>query len=334
MAVLAFPRLDPVIVSIGDFSLRWYGLLWVLPFLGAYYIIKHLASVGFLRADPSTVDKLIYFALVGGFVGGHLGYLVFYQPSLMLEDPLVILKPWEGGMASHGGLIGAFLGCGVYAWRYDVNFYRIADAMALASFTSVVGVRLGNFINGELYGRVTDDTVPWAMRFPTDPKVAELLGAPESLSVAGREQLVRMAYETGAWNEVMAYVPLRHPSQLYELVAEGLLLSAALWAVWYATRERRLGIGVYCGLNLIGYWLARTVCELYRQPDQQFASSKEQLGTVWAGLSMGQLLSVFMLVGGVALVVTRWKHRVADEAVAAAGRGRGRAKWRVQASGR
>jgi phosphatidylglycerol:prolipoprotein diacylglycerol transferase len=313
MAAIAFPRIDPVIFSIGDFSLRWYGVLWVLPFLGAYFIVKYLANVGFLRADPDSVDRLIYFALFGGFIGGHLGYLVFYQPSLLLEDPLAIFKPWQGGMASHGGLIGVFLGCGLYAWKYDVNYYRIGDAIAQTTFTSVIGVRLGNFINGELYGRVTDASVPWAMRFPTDPKVAELLGAPEDLSVAAREQLVRMAYETGAWNEIVAYVPLRHPSQIYELVAEGILLSASLWAVWLATRERRLGTGVYFGFNLIGYWVARTVCEFFRQPDPQFASNPNELGTVWAGLSMGQLLSIFMLVGGVALVVTRWKHRVPDE---------------------
>lgn len=312
MGVLAFPGWDPILFSIGAIDIRWYGLLYVASYFAAYLLIVHLARRGFVRANPDSIDSFIYWIAGCGVLGARLVYVVFYNPT-MLADPLSVFKIWEGGLASHGGLLGSFVGLTIYSRLHRVSWWRLTDCVALATFPNVLGVRLANFINGELYGRITDASVPWAMRFPTDPVAAHMLGMPDGLTSGQKERLIQTAYDTGVWQQIVEHVPLRHPSQLYEALGEGVILGLAIWILYWKTRHRRLGTGVYAGLLMLSYGIVRFFLEFFRQPDAQFATDGQAVGSALLGLSMGQLLCLVMLVIGTTFVVTRWKQRVPDQ---------------------
>ncbi len=238
MLVLAipYPKIDPVALPLGPFSIKWYGLAYIAGLLLGWLYIKRLLGQNSLwpQAKPpfaqrDTDDLLIYVA-AGVLLGGRLGHVLFYDPLHYLSHPLDIPAVWRGGMSFHGGLIGSILGIVLFARRVGANPWSVLDSCAAAVPIGLFFGRLANFINGELWGRPA--TVPWAMVFP-------------SKEAGGIE---------------------RHPSQLYEAFFEGLVLFALLW--WLTHRMGALRRpGVVGGTFLIGYGVARSFCEFFREPD-------------------------------------------------------------------
>jgi phosphatidylglycerol:prolipoprotein diacylglycerol transferase len=302
MAEILFPGWDPVLLDLGFLQLRWYGLMYVAGFLIGQRILLRLARARFLPLTERQVDSLIVWLVLGVILGGRLGFATFYSPELW-ADPLKLIRIWEGGLAFHGGLLGVCVAFVLFARKHGVAPLRLGDGLALAVTPGIFAVRLANFLNGELYGRVATGALPWGIRFPTDPAALEMLAVPKDATMRERELLVLRAYEDGTWSRIRDAVPLRHPSQLYEALAEGLLLGLALLLVYRATRRRPFGPGAYGGLFLIGYGLARFVVEWFRQPDAQFRAPGNELGTVWLGLSMGQLLCLGMSAIGAAVLL-------------------------------
>lgn len=265
--VLHWPDIDPVAFRIGPLTVHWYALMYLLAFALGYVLLRRrLHHQPFARiVDPKpwsreTVEDLLFVAIAGVIVGGRLGYCLFYRPGYYLANPLEILFLWQGGMSFHGGAIGVALGLLIYAWRTRRPFLEVTDFLVPAAPVGLAAGRLGNFINGELWGREADPQLPWAMVFPA----------------AGPDA--------------------RHPSQLYQLAGEGLLLAAILWL--YARSERPRG--QISAVFLLGYGLLRFAAEYFREPD-------DFLGALGLGLSLGQWLSLPMIIGGVALWI--WSGR-------------------------
>ena len=285
---IAFPDwLGPDVFSISaygfEFALRWYALAYIVGILVGWRIV--IAAVSRDRLWPGghaplireQVEDLVTWIIIGVIVGGRLGFVLFYQPAYYLENPIEIPMVWQGGMSFHGGLLGVILAVLFIARKYRAPLGSVADALALATPPALLLGRLANFVNAELWGRPTDK--PWGVIFP----------GPMAQDCPGIE---------GAC--------ARHPSQLYEAGLEGLLLGlilfvGAFWLNWLRTRW--LTTGVF----FLGYGLARMFVELYRQADAQFITEANPFGYVIligpAGLSMGQLLSLPMvLVGLLALL--------------------------------
>lgn len=242
------PGFDPVLIHLwGPLQIRWYSLLYVGAFLVARWILRRLAREERFLFTPDDMEQFIVWALIGAVIGARILYCFVYDPAGMLADPFYLFKVYQGGLSFHGGLIGVIVAGVLFARSRKIPFWNLADAMALCCPPGLAMGRMGNFINAELYGRVTD--VPWAMVFPN----------------AGPEP--------------------RHPSQLYELFLEGIVLTVVLWTLKrYVKRD-----GVLAMVFLFGYTLARFIVEFFRQPDAH-------IGFLLLGLSMGQWLSVVMLV--------------------------------------
>lgn len=229
---LPFPLIDPVLVRLGPLQVHWYGIAYIAGLVAGWALMRRVLARaawwgGRPRPDPAIVDDLLVYCAIGVIVGGRLGNALFYDPAPYLADPLKIFRTWEGGMAFHGGLIGAILAIALFAWRRRVPTLVLLDLAALVAPIGLGLGRLANFVNGELWGRPTD--VPWAVVFP---------GA-------------------GA-------LP-RHPSQLYEAGLEGLALFAILWMA--ARLGGLARPGRLAGLFGVGYGLTRIFAELYRDPD-------------------------------------------------------------------
>lgn len=256
LAALPFPVIDPVALEIGPLAIRWYALAYIAGILLGWWYIHRLNRQHAVTAG-ADVDDFVTWAIFGIILGGRLGYVLFYQPGYFLANPAEILFVWQGGMSFHGGLLGIGAAVVVFARRRRIKPLSLADLVACAAPIGLFFGRLANFINAELYGRVSD--VPWAMVFPG----------------AGPEP--------------------RHPSQLYEAALEGLLLFVLLLflARLPAVRARP---GLLTGVFLLGYGAARSFVELYREPDAF-------LGYLPGGVTMGQVLSIPMILVGVALLV-------------------------------
>lgn len=260
--MISYPNIDPVLLSLGPLDIRWYSLAYVLGIiLGAWYILN--LNKRFTKLDQlKPFDDMLLWAILGIILGGRIGYILFYQFGYYMHYPTQIFKIWEGGMSFHGGLVGFTLAMFWYAKRQHYPFLSIMDLCAGAAPIGLFLGRIANFINGELFGRVTDASI--GMVFPN--------GGPYP----------------------------RHPSQLYEAILEGIVLFIVLFAASYSHffKTRR---GALAGLFLCGYSLARIVVEHFREPDPQ-------LGFIVAGITMGQLLSVPMILLGVALIFRSKKY--------------------------
>ncbi|HEY7551602.1 MAG TPA: prolipoprotein diacylglyceryl transferase [Hyphomicrobiaceae bacterium] len=258
---IPYPNINPVALDLGLFSVKWYGLAYIAGLLLGWAYIRRLLGQKELWprslppfAQRDTDDLLIYVA-AGVLLGGRLGHVIFYDPLHYLAAPLDIIAVWKGGMSFHGGLIGSIVGIVLFARRVGANTWSVLDACAAAVPIGLFFGRLANFVNGELWGRPT--TVPWAMVFP--------------------------AREAGGLE--------RHPSQLYEAFFEGLVLFALLW--WLSHRMQALRRpGMAAGTFLIGYGLARSFCEFFREPDPGHILT---LGPFTAGI----LYSIPMIVAGI-----------------------------------
>ncbi len=247
--MLNAPQIDPVIFEIGPFAVRWYGMMYLLGFVGGYFLCRRLLPKRGLEMDSDRLADLILYALGGVILGGRLGYCLFYNAGYFLENPLKVFAVWEGGMSFHGGLLGVIVAATLFCRRFSYSPLAVGDVMVTATTLGLGLGRIGNFINGELWGRVT--SVPWGMVFPNAGDLP------------------------------------RHPSQLYEAVLEGPVLMIILWMLC------RPGIpkGVPFFSFFIGYGAFRFLVEFVREPDAH-------LGLLWAGATMGQLLSAPMILGG------------------------------------
>ncbi len=258
LPVLAFPMIDPVLISIGPFPIRWYALGYiaglVLGWLYARWIVDQDQLWGAIpRPHRDSLEDLLVYVAIGVVFGGRLGYVLFYNPAFYVEHLEEVVAVWKGGMAFHGGLVGAAIGIWVFAYRHQLNALSLADICATVVPIGLLLVRIANFIKPELWGRISD--VPWAMVFPVE--------------------------EAG---------PLpRHPSQLYEAGLEGFVLLILLHLVLRQGALKRPGL--LTGLFGIGYGVARIICEFFREPDPQ-------LGFLFGGATMGMLLSLPLILAG------------------------------------
>lgn len=262
--MLNYPDINPIIISFGRLKVRWYGLMYVLGFLATYLLVFYQLKKFRWQELTEKFDNLNLFLILGVIIGGRLGYVLFYQPAYYLSRPMEIFATWQGGMSFHGGCIGVILAGFLTCRYYKLDFWKAADLYVVTVPIGLGFGRLGNFINGELFGKVAE--VPWAMVFPN--------GGP---------------------------MP-RHPSQIYEALLEGVLLFCILWSVknkpWQENKSRLWPHGSMLALFLILYGIVRIFVELFREPDPF-------LGELLFGLSMGQLLSIAMLVLGSLLWIVR-----------------------------
>ena len=227
---IPFPVIDPVLIEIGPFAIRWYALAYVFSILLGWRYTRVLAAQKLSPLTPAMLDDFVSWAVLGIVLGGRIGYVVFYNAAFYAEHPAQALALWRGGMSFHGGLIGVIIAMAFFARARGLRFFHLADAIAAATPIGLFFGRLANFINGELFGRETE--VPWGMVFPGS--------GPNP----------------------------RHPSQLYEAALEGLLLFAILAVVAGRFQGLRRP-GLISGLFLTGYALCRLTVEFVRQPDQQ-----------------------------------------------------------------
>ncbi len=264
--------LHSVALDLGFFQLKWYSLAYIAGILvGWWYLLKLLAQPGAPMARRHA-DDMVFYATIGIIVGGRLGYVIFYQPTLFLE-PLKLLQLWEGGMSFHGGVLGVMLAILWLCRKEKLNWLRVHDYVACAVPFGLFFGRIANFVNGELWGHPTN--VPWGIVYDMND----------------RQQL------TG---ETFA----RHPSQLYEAGLEGLLVGLVLWFLFWKT-DARYQPGKLVGTFILGYGLSRWFVEFFREHDAQFND------TIFAtpGLHMGQLLTLPMIFGGLYLIATAKKRR-------------------------
>jgi phosphatidylglycerol:prolipoprotein diacylglycerol transferase len=266
--MLVHPQFDPVAVSLGPVQIHWYGLMYLVAFglflwLGSRRVrYPWLAQAGWTRRD---IEDLLFYGVVGVVAGGRIGYVLFYKPGYYASHPLEVFAVWQGGMSFHGGLLGVLLAMALFARRRGRGFLQVTDVIAPCVPAGLAVGRIGNFINGELWGRAADPSLPWAMVFPQSGSA----------------------------------VP-RHPSQIYQFGLEGLLLFVLLW--WYARRSRPTG--QVSAAFLVGYGVFRFIAEFFREPDSflglrafdlsqgQWLSLPMILAGVWMWLWAGRAQSV------------------------------------------
>ncbi|NHZ78911.1 prolipoprotein diacylglyceryl transferase [Massilia sp. CCM 8695] len=265
--MLTHPMPDPVAFSLGPLHVHWYGLMYVLAFamflaLGRVRIKQpHIAARGWKKED---LDDMLFYGMLGVIIGGRLGEVLFYQPARFMADPAAIFKIWQGGMSFHGGFIGVLVAMALWARKAKRNLLDAYDFIAPLVPLGYAAGRMGNFINAELPGRVADASLPWAMLWP---------------GVQGP----------------------RHPSPLYQMIVDGLVVFVLLWI--YARKDRpRLAVGAMFTLL---YGCARFFTEYFRVPDWQISV---------AGLPVtsGQMLSLPMIIGGAAILAWAYRQRVSE----------------------
>jgi len=255
---ILYPQIDPVAIAIGPFGIRWYAIAYIVGLMLGWHYVKWLVRRPPHAMSELDVDDFLVWATLGVVLGGRLGYVLFYKPMFYLHNPLEAVQLWHGGMSFHGGLLGVLTAIILFARRRRRSLLAVGDVICCAAPLGLFFGRIANFINGELFGRIADDDVPWAMVFPN--------GGPEP----------------------------RHPSQLYEAGMEGIILFLVMFLLWKipAVRSRQ---GTIAGAFLIGYGMARIIGEFFRQPDAH-------LGFLWGGATMGQLLSLPLVLAGSFLV--------------------------------
>ena len=252
-------NIDPVIFDLGPIRVGWYGLMYVLGFLASYLLVRYQMKKKDFGLSRPEVENLYFYLILGLMIGARLGYVLFYDLKTYLASPFEILAIWHGGMSFHGGLIGVLVVGILFSWKNKKSFWKIADLIIVTAPIGLGLGRIGNFINGELYGRVTQ--VPWGMIFPT--------GGP---------------------------LP-RHPSQLYESALEGGALFLILWFI----KDKRLPTGGLLAIFLFLYGLFRFFVEFFREPDAH-------LGFILGPFTTGQILTFFMIIGGIILFAYRWNR--------------------------
>lgn len=288
--MLIHPQFDAVAVHLGPLAVRWYGLMYLIAFalflLLGRYRAKTRPDLGWSYKD---LDDLLFWGVLGVVLGGRLGYVIFYKPMYYLQHPLEILQVWQGGMSFHGGFLGVLFALWLFGRKTGRSFLQVGDFVGPLVPTGLAAGRIGNFINGELWGRVTAPDAWWAMIFP-QAREADIAQA------AGNPELMQMIAQYGG-------LP-RHASQLYQFALEGLSLFLILWL--FSRKPRP--VGAVSALFLIGYGSFRFIAEFGREPDSF-------LGLLAFNFSMGQWLSLPMVLAGVAMMI--WAHRAPGRKTAA-----------------
>ena len=270
--MMIHPQFDPVLISIGPLAIRWYALSYIVGFMLFLWLGRRGIAQGNTLFTREMLDDFLTWGILGVIIGGRLGYVLFYKFSTYIDHPLDIFKVWEGGMSFHGGFLGVLAAMWLFSRKYKISFLKTMDFVAPLVPLGLASGRIGNFINGELWGRVTDINAFWAMGFPQAHY--------EDVEAAAHNPL------WAEWLQQYAMLP-RHPSQLYQFALEGICLFIVLWIFSKKTRPD----GQIASLFLAGYGFFRFLAEFARQPD-------DYLGLLTLGLSMGQWLSVPMIVLG------------------------------------
>ncbi|NNJ92990.1 MAG: prolipoprotein diacylglyceryl transferase [Gammaproteobacteria bacterium] len=272
-----YPDIDPVALSLGSVDIHWYGISYMVAFLVGWWLAKHRARQ-LHNWGMQAIDDLVFYVVLGVVLGGRLGYILFYGFDDWLDDPLRLIRVWEGGMSFHGGLVGVLIAMGLFARKHHKHFFEVTDFIAPIVPVGLFSGRIGNFINGELWGGPTD--LPWGMSLSCDRffyVCTNKLDLPAGI----------------------AMTPPLHPSQLYEAFLEGIIMFIVLWLV----ASKRPPMMTISGLFLIMYGLFRFSVELVRMPDAH-------IGYLWGDwLTMGQLLSLPMLIAGIIIYVLAFKMR-------------------------
>ena len=261
--MLTHPQFDPVALAIGPVAIHWYGLMYLLAFFQFIALGRLRIRQGLAPMNAEQLDDLLFYGVLGVIVGGRLGQVLFYEPAHYLANPLEILAVWKGGMSFHGGFLGVLVAMSLWARKARLSWLTVTDFIAPLVPLGLAAGRVGNFINGELWGRITDASLPWAMVFP----------------------------QSGSFEP-------RHPSQLYHVALEGLALFALLWLL--TTKPRPTGFA--SGVFLIGYGAFRFITEFFREPDHGIFGQSYLV-------SMGQWLSLPMIVAGIALIVFAYRKK-------------------------
>lgn len=259
--MLTYPQIDPVALSIGPLAIHWYGVLYLVAFASAWWLGRYRARQPNSGWKPEQIEDLIFYGALGVVLGGRVGYVLFYNFDTFLANPLMLFTVWEGGMSFHGGMLGVLFALWLYARKQQRGYFEVVDFVVPLIPLGLGAGRIGNFINGELWGKVSD--LPWAMVFPG----------------AGPQP--------------------RHPSMLYEFFLEGILLFII---VWLYSAKPRPAMAV-TGLFGAGYGLFRFLVEFVRMPDAHIG----YLAGGW--LTMGMVLSLPMVVVGMALMLYAYKKR-------------------------
>lgn len=256
-----YPQISPIIFSIGPLAIRWYSMAYLFGIVAAWFLVLRNIRKYDLGLNKENIEDLVFYVTLGIILGGRLGYALFYGGKAMWENPLSIFEIWKGGMSFHGGILGVIIAVLFYAKKISYPFLKLTDLVVLYTPIGIFCGRLANFINDELWGRVTN--VPWAVRFPNG-----------------------------------GFLP-RHPSQIYEAMLEGLLMLFILNFAWRykAIRERS---GAVSALFVLLYGIFRLSLEQFRQPDAH-------LGFLIAGITMGQILSLPLIVLGLVVLFLRFK---------------------------
>jgi len=268
--MIAYPEIDPVVVALGPVKIHWYGLMYLLAFASVWWLGKRRAGLPQSIIRPDQIDDLVFYGALGVVLGGRIGSVFFYNLDSFINDPLYLFKIWQGGMSFHGGFLGVLVAMEWYRRRIGCSFFQLTDFIAPLVPLGLAAGRFGNFINAELWG--APSTVPWAMKlsceqFPPDRYV----------DFAGP----------------LCFSP-RHPSQLYEMLFEGLILFVVLWLISAKPRP----VMTVSGYFLLIYGVARTGVEFIRLPDAHIGYL---LNTDW--LTRGIVLSVPMIIFGVVFII-------------------------------
>jgi phosphatidylglycerol:prolipoprotein diacylglycerol transferase len=235
MIAITFYNFNPVLLEIGPISIRWYGIAYLLGILLGFFLLEKLSNYRkkkfqIICLTKDKIDQLTIYVILGIILGGRLGFVLFYRPNWFIERPLHLLNTLEGGMSFHGGFLGLLIALLIFCKRYKISFFSLSDLICTVAPLGLFFGRLANFINGELYGRITE--VPWAIVFPAGGALP------------------------------------RHPSQIYEAMSEGLFLFIIMLYCFFFTKTPKK-IGKVTGIFLIGYSIARLIVENYREPDLQ-----------------------------------------------------------------
>lgn len=263
--MLTYPEIDPVALDLGRIKIHWYGLMYLIGFACAWFIGMHRGRQPWSPVKSNQVEDLVFYAALGVVIGGRIGYVFFYNFGQFLDDPLWLFRVWEGGMSFHGGAIGVLVAMALFARRLGQSFLRVMDFVVVLAPAGLLCGRIGNFIGQELWGRET--TSPLGMIFPKDPDAL-----------------------------------IRHPSQLYEAVLEGLVLFVVLF--WFSRRQRPAGsVGA---LFLMGYGVFRFGVEFFREPDAHIQFD------LFGWMTRGQILTTPMMIVGLIFFIGAYMRQASS----------------------